>query len=550
MEKYELLNMMDEPLLEKLFGFCYSRTNDSYEAQELCSDIVYALIRAARSDGEIQSVYPFVWRIARNVYADYCRRRRQRSEQFYEGDAEEVLACLAQGRDGEEDARDADLLAAVYRQISFLTKAYREIMILFYLDGLSAAEIAARQEISETAVWQRLFSARRKVRKEVVEMNETGAKPVAFKPIEYSIIGMGNVSWGDPRTVCTRQFSRHVLWLCRRRPMSAAEIAKELNVPTLYVEEELELLAAGENGQYGLVRRRNSGKYGVNFILFDQKTMKEANRIYQEQIPKICRVLIDFLARHREAYLAFPYRNRNPEWNRILWQQLTVMADAFRVQVEKILKEQYFAGEGEVERPFSVFGYVGRNEGFDRGWNGVYAEHLCGYSRVEAVNVHCRYLRPRFWSGWNLATDPQLQLALRAIDGLGISALTEREKEQAAKAVESGYLYREGEMLYTRILVHDKKEEAGLFEVSRRLRDGYFDREAKEAAGKMAELIRRTVPPYLMAEWRFANELAGLPVVNGVAEAFIEQGILIPPAGGVGTEGCWMSVEPEKESGT
>ena len=43
------------------------------------------------------------------------------------------------------------LLKSVYRQISFLTGVYREAMILFYLDGLSTAEIAKIQNISEAA---------------------------------------------------------------------------------------------------------------------------------------------------------------------------------------------------------------------------------------------------------------------------------------------------------------------------------------------------------------------------------------------------------------
>ncbi len=33
--------------------------------------------------------------------------------------------------------------------------------------------------------------------------------------------------------------------------MRASEVAQALNVPTVYIEEELELLAAGANGQYG-----------------------------------------------------------------------------------------------------------------------------------------------------------------------------------------------------------------------------------------------------------------------------------------------------------
>lgn len=88
MKKQDLLKFIDEDLLDKLFGFCYTRTNDSYEAEELCSDIVYALMKASRSDGEIENINAFIWRVARNVYADFSDKKRKRSDTFYEGDPE------------------------------------------------------------------------------------------------------------------------------------------------------------------------------------------------------------------------------------------------------------------------------------------------------------------------------------------------------------------------------------------------------------------------------------------------------------------------------
>ena len=83
MKKQDLLRIIDNELLEELFGFCYTRTKDSYEAEELCSDIVFALIKAACSNGEIENLYPFIWKVARNVYADFSDRRRKHTDMFY-----------------------------------------------------------------------------------------------------------------------------------------------------------------------------------------------------------------------------------------------------------------------------------------------------------------------------------------------------------------------------------------------------------------------------------------------------------------------------------
>ena len=44
MQKKELLNCINDELLDKLFGFCYARTDDSYEAQE-CQECLCRLFR-------------------------------------------------------------------------------------------------------------------------------------------------------------------------------------------------------------------------------------------------------------------------------------------------------------------------------------------------------------------------------------------------------------------------------------------------------------------------------------------------------------------------
>lgn len=53
MEKQHLPELLDDALLEKLYGFCYARTHDSLRAQELCSDIVLALVEASHAGGRL-----------------------------------------------------------------------------------------------------------------------------------------------------------------------------------------------------------------------------------------------------------------------------------------------------------------------------------------------------------------------------------------------------------------------------------------------------------------------------------------------------------------
>lgn len=539
MNKHELLECLDEELLGKLFSFSYARSKDSVEAQELCSDIIFALVKAAQTEGEIQNPYAFVWQVTKNVYAQFSTARRKWANTFYEGDAEaDIFPLLA---DKPKDDDDAELLDAIYQQISFLTRAYREVMILFYLDGLSIREIALRQHTSEGAIRQRLYSARQKVKNEVEKMQKAPNRPLSFDQIDFVIWGNGNPGWGDPRKTCTRMFSRHIIWLCRQKPMSASEIAERLNVPTVYVEEELEILAKGANGQYGLLRRMDSGRYAINFILMDQSAMEEAHSLYQERIPAVCDAIAAYVQRHQQEYLSFPYLNRKVDMNLILWQQIIVLADAFANAVERVMSEKYFSQVRKSERPFSVYGYLDDGKYYGGvGCDGVNAENLCGFSKVHIENIYNQQIQAHFHCDFNVSCDPQIQLALRAIKGLPLSALSEAEKEHAAKAVESGYLYREGDALYTKILVNDMRDRA--FDISFRLPESVFEKDAQVVAEKIAALIKREVPEYLLEEWQMANYLANLPIREGVVQTLIQRGLLTPPEDGIGAEGCWMSV--------
>ena len=339
MRKQELLKQFDDDLLDKLFGFCYARTNDSYEAQELCSDIIFALVKAAHTDGEITNLYSFIWRVARNVYADFSNNRRKYADTHYDGDADEIFQFIA---DKEQEDNSTALLNAVYRRIAFLTKAYREVMIMYYLDGMSTAEIAKQQNTSEGAIRQRLFSARQKIKSEVEEMADTYHRPLALEKIDYVIWGTGNPNEGDPRMVCSRMFSKHIVWLCHKKPMSASEIAEKLNVPTVYVEEELEILRKGENGTYGLLRRMENGKYAINFILMDQETIEKANTLYTEQLPKICEIISKYIDKHKDEYLSFPYLNKTVDLNLILWQRFSQCQMLFLITLNVFLQQTIF----------------------------------------------------------------------------------------------------------------------------------------------------------------------------------------------------------------
>lgn len=546
-ENEALILLGDRNFLDTLFRFCYHRCSTAQEAEDLCSDIIFAVISAIRRQEEIGNFYAFVWTIARRVYADHCQSRNAEPLAVSIENSDLALVAAEENEIDRliEESVGQERLQRIFREIAFLSKAYREVMILFYLDGLPVKKIAQRLNVRENTVKQRLFSARNQIRKEVKTMNE---KTYVLKPVRLSFFGTGNPCGNDPRTKTERLFSQNLIYLCKNKPRSAKELSEELCVPMPYVEEELEIQCRGENGTYGMLRKLENGRFAVNIHLADYDEYDQANQIYEKHLPAFCRAVQNALEQNGTKILSFPYLSRQQDLRFILWSLISRTVWSFKGRINQVLREgTAFSDITPIEREFSCVAIAcedGQNPDFDfYGCDGIDAFSVGGYQSVAVSNIYGRRIDPHFSCGHSLAHDPLLLMVLKAIGGISADGLSETEKEIAAKAIECGYLRKTGTVLEPKILVIDRKDEPDFRQLS-------FDlgREMDTVIGQIAEEIsvfmRSHIPQHLLNEYpTYADLIAGSRFLPRVIEACIDAGILSVPESRMGAEGMWMVVE-------
>jgi len=539
MNKSELINLIDSVLLDKLTGYCYKRTSNYHEAEELCSEIIFELIRSSNKDGEVMSANAYIWSIANKTYADYVRSKKVKQSRYVEKENIENNIAFSYINEFDLEENDADRLKKIYREISFLSKSYRDVMISYYLDEKSIREIANEQGTAENTIRQRLFAAREEVRKGVKMDNLK--KPVTFENIDFEILGTGAPATGDPRIVCYSLLSKHVVWLCRNKAVTAKSISEKLGVPMPYIENELECQVHGENGKYGMIKKLDNGRYTTNFILLDEDEIKEMWKIYKEHIPMICHRIKEYVTDNKDKYMAFPYLNRKVDFNLVLWQHIANISTRFESSVRELLENIYFTDIKKYDRPFSVFGYRRFDETntFGCGHDGINARNLCGYSNVSLDNIYLSKLKPHFHCGHDMANDTQIQLAIRAVEGIKLTDLSDTEKEAAAKAIEVGYLYKENDTVFTKILTATAQAQRNIWEIDNEI-SKYFSDEAKIVAKQTAECIRKYVPQHLLCDYPLANMLGAIPIIDLVVDNMINEGLLKLPENEFGAEGCSM----------
>lgn len=553
MKTDETLKLLeDKSFLDKIYHFSYHRCSTSFEAEDLCSDIILAVVSAIHKQEQIENFYAFVWTIARRVYADHSRKRNAERQISISGtENSDLLWDSLEAKENEieaflEKAAEREQINRIFQEIAFLSKAYREVMVMYYIDERKVKEIADTLGISETSVKQRLFSARNSIRKEVEAMSE---RNYLLKPVKLAFSGTGSPCGNDPRTKAERMFSQNLIYLCKDKPKTAKELAEELCVPMPYIEEELEIQCRGENGKYGLLRKLDNGKYAVNIHLVDYEEYDQANQIYAKHLPEVCRAFKDALQKNEEKILSFPYLNEQKDLRFVLWSMISRAMWHFRGKVNNTLAEKYFSDVTPVDREFfcAAVAYTDEQEpsfGF-YGCDGIEAASVGGYRSVWAANVYGEHIEKHFHCGHNLSTDQQLLMVLKAIGGISVDELSMEEKEIAAKAIANGYLRKNGSRIEPWIVVIDKKDVKEFFNLSYELTDD-MDAVTEQIAAELAALMRSHIPEHLLGEYQIYSELiAGIRILSKTIDACISEGLLVKPENRLCAEGTMMAVEKE-----
>lgn len=244
--------------MKSIFGFALTRLENVNEAEYLASDILYEIIKSARSLKDEDRFYGFMWKIAENTYIDYLRRKTKSVSRS--ADLDENIA------DESESALDAIIrkeeLNLLRRELSLLSKQYRDVTVLYYIKNLSCSEIAGQLQISAEMVKYYLFRARKIIREGMNMERLFGEK--SYNPSTFEIDHWGLVKFNpnDYEDFKKRKIKGNILLAAYYTPVTIQEISIELGVALPYLEDEVKLLVESQYLVY------KNGKYLTNIPVF------------------------------------------------------------------------------------------------------------------------------------------------------------------------------------------------------------------------------------------------------------------------------------------
>lgn len=341
----ELEKQMDSIKLEQLitenmksvFGFAMTRLGNVSDAEYLASDILFGIIRSAHNLKDEKRFYGFMWKIAENTYMDYLRRKSKNASRFAELDeniADEAESAL-------DEIIQKEKLNLLRRELSLLSKQYRDTTVLYYIENLSCSEVANRLQISTEMVKYYLFRARKIIREGMDMERLYGEK--SYRPNIFEIDFWGTKAGDDHeyQDFQRRKIKGNILLAAYYSPVTIQEISIELGVALPYLEDEIKLLV---DRQYLVC---NNGKYLTNIPIFTLDCTRTIDGKLKELTEDIAKKYISVADEFDSRF-----GNRFANENLARWQKILLCLHWSLIDTENDLEKNY--GELPKDGPYSL----------------------------------------------------------------------------------------------------------------------------------------------------------------------------------------------------
>lgn len=303
-ERHRLAELYGQEYMGKIFYYCLRKTGDSLDAEDLTSDITLQVLTALHEGVDVVSFPAWVWQIARNRYALWAKTRRRRGEQDSLIDVDDPAAegiLTANGRNTTPSVADeyahAEEMAILRRELAFLGRDYREVVVAFYIEDRSVKDIAAALGEPEGTVKSRLFRSRNLLKEGMKMAREFG--PKSYKPEKVRFVGSGNQSSGLPWSAVQRVLPKNILLEASNNPSTAEELSVAVGVAMPYMEEEIAALESA-----GLLKKVGN-RYITNFFIesrsLQTEIYNELTLLTRDWADRYARVATDAVTIYREG---------------------------------------------------------------------------------------------------------------------------------------------------------------------------------------------------------------------------------------------------------
>lgn len=300
---------------KKLYGFALSKITCIDKAEELASRITLEVYSSLLKSEDVSNINGYIYRIACNVYARYVAERKESAHLAIENINVPVNVDFA------KEIIDTETAKTLRREIAYLSEVQRKIVVMHYYNSMKLAEIANKLSIPLGTVKWHLYEAKNSLKEGICMKRAPGT--LGINPIK--LINMGHSGYagskGDTADFLRNNLTQNIAYAAYHSPKSVIEIAEELGVSPVFVEDEVHYLE-----EYGFMDKLPGNKYRTNIYIREntKETDEKLHLLYQKYAALICEnyipVVFDTMKKLDQSKIYVP----DNDFNFLMWSAVTL----------------------------------------------------------------------------------------------------------------------------------------------------------------------------------------------------------------------------------
>lgn len=248
-----------EEYIEYLFSLALQKTGNFADAEDLTQDVLLAAYVYIAKGGRIAHTKSWLSGTLHHKYADSLRKKYKMPVISLD-----VLPEQPVYEEAEADKPDPE---EVRREIAYLSKEYREVIVRHYLLGEKVQTIAEELHIPKGTVLSRLSVGREHIRKGIKHMEPYETQSHTPERLDISCHGCPGLHDEPWSLAAEDMMKQNILIAAYDAPVTAVEIARALGIPAPYIEKAVGDLVNAE------LMRRVGGRVFTDFMIVQPKDL-------------------------------------------------------------------------------------------------------------------------------------------------------------------------------------------------------------------------------------------------------------------------------------
>lgn len=322
-----------EYYMRPMYGFALKKMGNLAEAEELAAQIILEVYQVLCDKEDFIDINNYVFKIAHNVWVRYLKEKTKKK---YETALEDPLMSK-----GEEEVYkrmiDEETSGLLRREVAYLSRQQRNIIVDYYYKRKSIKDIASEMNLSEGTIKWNLFDIKKELKvgmRAIRTVGNLGINPIRLVSMGHSGVPGGR---GDTRDFLSKVITQNIAYAAYHEPRSVKEIAEELGVSPVFIEDEINTLE-----EYGFMERLPGGKYRTQIVIEDPLlSEKEAIHALNKKYAKIFyeKYYKQFLGLEDQInQIGFYYPDQ--DYNCLLWTLIPYVEQFLHFKEDEKIKDE------------------------------------------------------------------------------------------------------------------------------------------------------------------------------------------------------------------